>query len=270
MKFLSSMIKTILSFFVAYYIIGAAILSMFLPYFVFKHIDEKVTVEVFKKEYLFGKRSVVNRVYGALNNNKCVMFFPGRKGGIFDYQTDLFPTFVETGYTVHALSYPGYEGAKGSSDLTMIKEIVVPTVKQISNAHQCDPKRIVYAGRSLGATIALAVAQEVPPSKIIIDSLGVSLISAINYHLLQRWYLKPLIALPLDYLIEDINSIDLIGGIPSVPVFIFQGTDDKQTPYDALQKLYEFDHVELIQVEGATHATTHLESLALYRHYLSM
>lgn len=269
MKSFITTTKVLLCFCVIYYVVSAIVISAFLSSFVFQRVEIRATFQDRKDEFFSHDSSVIDRIYGEQINEKCIIFFPGRQGGIYHYQDTLFPTFVQSGYTVHALSYPGYEGAKGSTSLAEITDILANAIEQVTSIHNCDDKHLVYIGRSLGASIALAVAKEIPPTLIIIDSLGESLTSALQHRLRQQWYLRPLEILPLQYLVNDIDSVDLITKTYPVPIKVFQGTQDKQTPIDDLSAIQYLNHVELIPIAGATHATTAEESLHLYQRYLS-
>lgn len=92
------------------------------------------------------------RHYGT-DTNACVIFFPGRHGEITNYEKYLFSPMAESGLSLFALSYPGQNGALGTSKLDQLTHLVDMALQKINaNASHSDTyikesKRIVDATR---------------------------------------------------------------------------------------------------------------------------
>ena len=95
---------------------------------------------------------------------------------------------------------------------------------------------------------------------LILESTAPSLSAALTTRLHSRWYLKPLLALPVRQLLHhDYSLAEALASQVSLPVVIFQGTADQQTPIELLH--FKGDNparIELIAVVGGTHSNTYL------------
>ena len=109
-----------------------------------------------------------------------------------------------------------------------------------------DPDRLLYFGESLGAAVAVAVAQEYPPSALVLRSPFTSLPGAASAH-------YPF--LPTGLLLRDqFPSIDTIQTL-DVPVLVVAGSRDSIVPFAQSRELYEAapGPKHFVTVEGADH-----------------
>jgi len=93
-----------------------------------------------------------------------------------------------------------------------------------------------------------------------------SLSVAVTRSLQAKWYFSPLTALPIDAILpHDYSLMEALSDIPNVPVVIFQGTADTQTP---IADLYEPNaipaHIHVIPVQGGTHSDTYQQAIVVY------
>ena len=79
----------------------------------------------------------------------CVVFFPGREGGLDRYARDFFPDLERAGLVVYAVAWPGQDGAPGPARIDDVQSLAAAVVAKVVAA--CGRARTVVAGRSLGA-----------------------------------------------------------------------------------------------------------------------
>lgn len=216
--------------------------------------------------------TVVVRRYGDAGH-ACAFFFPGQHGGIGSYERTLFPLIREGGADVYAISYPGQDGAMGRSDIALLPDQVALAVSRVSAAEHCRMERSVFVGRSLGATVALVEASKFKPRGVLVDGLGADLSSVVRAWIRRHPALAGWQVLPVHELLgqRDYSAASLFGQISSVPVSVFQGTEDVVTPY-ALARSTAAGHPNVVftTVDGGTHedayvlaGTAYVDSLRL-------
>ena len=194
----------------------------------------------------------------------CVVFFPGQHGGITTYERQLLPHLRNKGLTVFALAYPGQDGAHGEAQLATLQALIAPAMHTIQQT--CPKEKTVLVGRSLGAMLAAYTAKTYPVAGLVLESAAPSLSVAVTRSLQAKWYLSPLAALPIaEILPHDYSLMEALSNIPGVPVVIFQGTADTQTP---IADLYESQaipaHIRIIPGQGSTHADTYQQTMTVY------
>jgi hypothetical protein len=164
----------------------------------------------------------------------CVVFFPGQHGGISTYEHQLFPRLRDKGLSVFVLAYPGQDGAKGVTQLATLQGLIAQAMRTIRQT--CPAEKTVLVGRSLGAMLAAYTAKTYPVAGLVLESAAPSLSVAVARSLQAKWYLSPLAVLPIATILpHDYSLREALSGIPDVPVVIFQGTADTQTPIADLQ-----------------------------------
>lgn len=193
----------------------------------------------------------------------CVIFFPGQHGELPGYQMTLFPSLAAAGVAVFAAAYPGQDGAPGSANLDEVAELSHRAVLFV--IQKCERRRTVILGRSLGSMVAVYAAQDVSPAGVVLDSAAPSLSCAIATRIQSRWYLRPLALLPVRKLLRhDYSLSNALMQSPNVPVVVFQGKADRQTPIRDLQGDILPPNVRLVPVPRAVHANTYRLALNSY------
>ncbi len=238
-----------------YYFVGAVAIRYFIDDLVFIGAPEQETNESIRLFSRVGKTETLIRGYGLNNSKKCVIFFPGRTGGIPRYEKALFESVIGRGIPLYALSYPGYEGAKGKSSFSNIIETTSSAVSLIAIKQHCNISESVFVGRSLGASIALETAAIYSPKGLILDSVGISLDSVIKDTLSKKRVFYLLSFLPIQNLL--LFNQDLVSSIKKAQpsrVYIYQGELDEMAPYHALIKVLKgLPNTKIVEVPHATH-----------------
>jgi len=187
----------------------------------------------------------------------CAIFFPGQHGELSDYQQTLFRKFADAGVAVFAADYPGQDGAAGSANIRRVLDLSHRAVLLVTQ--QCDQRRTIILGRSLGSMVAVYAAEGVKPAVIVLESAAPSLSAAIAVRIRSHWYLYPLRLLPLHaLLVHDYSLAEALTHSPDTPVILFQGTADHQTPIGELKHIGTLPpNVRLVPISQATHANTY-------------
>jgi hypothetical protein len=184
----------------------------------------------------------------------CVVYFPGRQGGLDRYASELFPELQRAGLAVYAVAYPGQDGAPGRARLDDVQAMAVSAASRV--AATCGRRHTVVAGRSLGAMVAAYAAGGTSPAGLVMESASPSLSAGVRAALHEHWFLRPFALLPIERLVA--HDFSLAEAIPAgLHAVVFQGTDDARTP------LADFGvddgggaRVPVVAVAGGNHADT--------------
>jgi fermentation-respiration switch protein FrsA (DUF1100 family) len=144
------------------------------------------------------------------------------------------------------MDYRGYGGNPGSPSEAGLLLDAEAAVTYALSRHDVDPDKLIYFGESLGAAVAIAVAQEHPPSALVLRSPFTSLPDVARTHYPY---------LPTSLLLRDrYPSIDTIRTL-DVPVFVAAGSQDTIIPIAQSRKLYEASPgmKRFVTIEGADH-----------------
>jgi alpha-beta hydrolase superfamily lysophospholipase len=236
-----------------YFSIGAYCLSFGLSRFLFPHtpaLTADTSTATRSIKAASGNELLVRR-FGRARTG-CVVFFPGQHGGAAGYD---FSHYVAAGIEVFDLAYPGQDGASGRADLREVRDLARQAVAYAQGS--CPPGRVVLVGVSLGAMLAAYSAENAEPAGLLLLAAAPSLSSALRLRLRAKWYLLPLSMLPLSKLVaHDYTLVESLQGT-AMPVVIFQGTRDEQTPIAPLgRSISALSNVALVRVPDATHSTT--------------
>ena len=188
----------------------------------------------------------------------CVVYFPGHRGGVERYASDLFPDLEKAGLVVYSIAYPGQDGAPGPARIDDVQALAVTAVSSV--AATCGPNQTIVAGRSLGAMIAAYAAGAVPIAGLVLESASPSLSAGIRGALRERWYLHPLALLPIDRIVK--HDFSIAEAIPSkIRVVVFQGSADTRTPVaDFGAQADGPGRLPIVEVAGGTHTDTLLRA----------
>ena len=254
-------------FIVSFYFLGSAItMHYFLSSIVFKEIEQVPTNESLLHIVEVDGDELFIRQYGNTSIVRCAIFFPGQHGGIRRYEHEIFKEVLENDISVFALSYPGYEGAKGSATFESIKSTTFKALEFINDNTGCKIRNAVFIGRSLGASIALASATTFKPKGLLLDSISPSLAIVIREKLTKNIFLRTLNILPIEDIVEfDMYIDNQFINLSDVPIVIFQGDLDTLTPYDRVHEaVIDYNNIQLIRVLNGTHRNTHILAGQMY------
>lgn len=241
-----------------YLMLGILALRFCLDDLVFKPVPVGKTSETSVIVTPMGENEILIRSYSSQRIEECMIFFPGRSGGIPRYEKEIFNKFSELGLSVHAISYPGYEGAKGRGKLSAIVAHIEKSIRHLETQTSCRVEKSIFVGRSLGAAFAAESARALSPKAIVLDSVGVSLDAVVKSQLKKQFLTKPFSLLPLAKILpvkHDLRSS--LMSLDGIEVYIFQGTNDSMLSYDDLKlELKGVALNEMVEVLGADHSNT--------------
>lgn len=197
------------------------------------------------------------RAYGT-DRVGCVVFFPGQHGGVATYERTLFPLLVAQGVRVFAASYPGQDGAPGRASIAQVNILASQAVAFVTS--RCRSEHTIVLGRSLGAMVAAYAAGHNPVAGLILVSAAPSLSSAIDVHVRSHWYLYPFRMLRAQFLLHrDYSLAQALNSSAALPVIVFQGTKDQQTPLEPLRSEFPLPRcARIITVSSGTHEDTYI------------
>jgi len=174
-----------------------------------------------------------------------VAVFPGNGGNRADRAT-LALALADRGYDVLLTDYRGYGGNPGRPTEKGLLLDATAAIDYLRSRSGVDPDRLVYFGESLGAAVAVAVSQALPPSALVLRSPFTSLPDVASAH-------YPF--LPASLLMRDrYPSIEIIGTL-DVPVLVVAGSADTIVPFSQSARLYEAaaDPKRFVTIDGADH-----------------
>jgi hypothetical protein len=151
---------------------------------------------------------------------------------------------TEGGAGLLAVSWRGYGGSSGRPHEAGLLTDARTAYRTL--AARVDPARIVIFGESLGTTVAVMLAAEVPVAALVLDS---SFASALD--IAQGSYPW----LPVRWLLRDTYRADLAAPRVRVPVLQVHCRDDPVTPLASAQRLQARlpGRRPLVMVEGRCH-----------------
>ena len=178
-------------------------------------------------------------------NGSTVVVFHGNGGNRTD-RAPLAQAFAERGYGVLLVDYRGYGGNPGNPSEAGLLLDAKAAIAYVESRTDVEPNKLVYFGESLGAAVAIAVAQEHPPSALVLRSPFTSLPDVARTHYPY---------LPTGLLLRDrYPSLDTIRTL-DVPVLVIAGSRDTIIPIAQSRELYEAspDPKRFVIIDGADH-----------------
>jgi hypothetical protein len=178
-------------------------------------------------------------------NGGTVVLFNGNAGNRGD-RTPLAQALAERGYGVLLVDYRGYGENPGSPTEDGLLADGRAAVAYLETRPDVDADRLAYFGESLGAAVAIGLAEQRPPAALVLRSPFVSLpdIGSVHYPFL-----------PTSVLLWDrYPNLERIRGI-EVPVLVVAGSADTIVPVAQSRRLYEAasEPKVFVLIEGADH-----------------
>ena len=154
--------------------------------------------------------------------------------------------FARRGFGILLLDYRGFGGNAGDPSERGLTADALAARRYVASRPDMDQDRLVYFGESLGAAVALRLADEFPPAAVILRSPFSSLaaIAAIHYPWVPaRWLLR-----------DRFAGIDLVGRLRS-PLLVIAGDRDTIVPLADSRRLFDAAHEpkQFVTVAGADH-----------------
>lgn len=177
-----------------------------------------------------------------------ILFFHGNAGNI-GHRLETLQTFHELGYNVFMPEYRGYGQSSGKPSEAGLYLDADSAWQYLTNHRKIPASQIIIAGRSLGAAVALYLAEQQPARAVLIESAFTSVPDMATLH--YPW-------LPVRWLSKfEFDNRARIGKVRS-PILIVHSQDDEITPYTHAQQLYALagQPKHLLELQGG-----HNESL---------
>lgn len=179
-----------------------------------------------------------------------VLFFHGNAGNI-SHRIDNLRLISEMGLSVLIFDYRGYGRSAGSPSESGFSKDALAALNWLKG-QGWESDQIIYFGRSLGAAVAVTLADKQEPAKLILETPFTSVQAMGRHH-------YPLLNMTLGWLLRDrFDNLEKIGRV-DVPLLIFQGDRDSIVPESMARELFaaanEPKTFHLIQ--GADHNDTY-------------
>jgi fermentation-respiration switch protein FrsA (DUF1100 family) len=143
------------------------------------------------------------------------------------------------------LDYRGYGGNLGTPSEAGLTRDARAARRYVTTRSDVDPERVAYFGESLGSGVAVQLATEHPPHRLILRSPYTSIVDVARHHypFVPGWVLH-----------DRFPSVDRITQVKS-PVLIIAGTRDGVVPAALSQKLHDAanEPKQLLMFEGVDH-----------------
>lgn len=147
------------------------------------------------------------------------------------FRAPLAAALAQRGYSVLLFDYRGYGGNPGTPSETGLLADARAAQAYLASRLDVDAARVAYAGESLGAAVALALAVERPPAALVLRSPFTTLGDLGRYH-------YPFLPI-FDVLLADrYSSIERIRRLRS-PLLVVVGDRDRIVPFEHSRRLYE-------------------------------
>ncbi len=173
-----------------------------------------------------------------------VAVFHGNGGNRAD-RLPLARALSAEGFGVLLVDYRGYGGNPGSPSEEGLLADARAAVAYLRSRPDVDAGRIAYFGESLGAGVAIALAEEDPPTALVLRSPFASLsdVAAVHYPYLPTRLLR-----------DRYRNVETIRGI-GVPVLVVAGSRDTIVPIAQSREVYAAapGAKRFVTIEGADH-----------------
>jgi len=158
-----------------------------------------------------------------------ILFFHGNAGNI-SHRLQTLRLFHQLDYQTLIIDYRGYGQSAGRPSEAGLYADAEAAWRYLRDVRQLSPGEIVLSGRSLGAAVALYLAEQHTPRALILESAFTSIpdMAAVHYGWLPvRWLSR--------YQFDNRQRIANL----DCPVLIVHAKDDEIAPYEQGRQLYQ-------------------------------
>ena len=149
-------------------------------------------------------------------------------GGNISYRIGKARLLADRGFDVLLFDYRGYGRSEGSpSEAGLYRDARAARAAVVAR-EGVDPDRLVYLGESLGGAVAIALALDIPPAGLVLQSTFTSVRQIARFH-------YPIV--PTFYVPDAFPSLTRIPRL-SVPVLMVHGDADRIVPVEHGRTLY--------------------------------
>ncbi|HUF47608.1 MAG TPA: alpha/beta hydrolase [Vicinamibacterales bacterium] len=177
--------------------------------------------------------------------DRTIVVFNGNAGHR-GYRARLAALFAEYGFATLLVDYRGYGGNPGLPSEAGLERDARAAIGYLATRPDVDLTRVVYFGESLGAAVAIRLAQQYPPSALVLRSPFSSLVA------IGQWHYP---FMPVSWLARDrYPSIERIGSI-ACPILVIAGDADRIVPIEDTRELFDAapEPRQLVVIAGADH-----------------
>lgn len=185
-----------------------------------------------------------------------VLFFHGN-GGNLSLWSDVVLGIHAQGWSVLALDYRGYGLSSGSPTERGLYQDAEGLLLEYWNRRHRSGTRVIYWGRSLGATVAAYAASRRPPDALVLESPIYSARSLVSGH--------PLMWLPGLFMTYRFETAALLRDFQR-PTLVVHGEDDTIVPLAQGRRVFDElpGEKQMVVVPGADHNDLHAARPDLY------
>lgn len=179
------------------------------------------------------------------------LWFHGNAGNISHRLDNLKRVQDRVGVNVFIFDYRGYGLSQGKPSEQGTYRDGEAAVAYLRSRHDIDPDKIIYFGRSLGASVAVEMATRHRPYALVLESSFTSVpeMARLTYPFLPVW----------PFLRTKYDSLAKMGKVEA-PVLMLHGDRDDIVPLEIGRKLFLAAHEprEFFVIQGAGHNDTYL------------
>ncbi len=179
-----------------------------------------------------------------------VLFFHGNAGNI-SHRLDNIRLLHKLGVAVLIFDYRGFGKSQGTPSEAGLTRDALAALDWLHN-QDWENDQIVYFGRSLGAGVAVNLADRQKPAKLILETPFTSVRAMGRQH-------YPLLSMTLGWMIRDrFDSLEKISQ-SNMPLLVFQGDRDSIVPEAMARELFAAANEPKIfhLIQGADHNNTY-------------
>lgn len=176
-------------------------------------------------------------------------------------RAERFRSLTADGAGLLAVSWRGYGGSSGSpSQAGLLKDA---QAAYSSLAGRAAAQRIVIYGESLGTTVAVLLAAQVPVAALVLDSSFSSALAVAQAA--YPW-------LPVGWLLRDPYRADLAAPAVTAPVLQVHCTDDPVTPLPFARQLNDLlpGRQTLVTLPGRCHVPSFMAYESMFRAFVAL
>ncbi len=199
----------------------------------------------------------INTLHFTVENPKGIIFYHHGNAGSMEHWGQKSIDFTSRGYDVFMYDYRGFGKSTGKiKNEKMLYKDALLLYKFLSKGYKSN--QIIFYGISLGSGIAVKLAHEIAPKKIILETPYYNFYDVSKYH---YPYLPNSILLHYQFKTNK--------WLPEIqePIHLIHGTEDETVPYFMAEQLDRLgNHIDLCTIKNGSH--NNLNTFSKYQAYL--
>jgi hypothetical protein len=150
--------------------------------------------------------------------------------------------------------YRGYGRSGGSPSVSALKQDAVALYDSLTQRAGIDPNRLVVHGHSLGAFLALHLAEERPVAGVALENPATNVDEWVSS--LAPWYVRMFVSFEVDADLRGESNLKRVRVMDAIPLLVVGGEEDNVTPPAMARRLHDeasTPQKQLVIVEGGSH-----------------